>query len=314
MRFQKRAYAVLHVIEDGLSVKETAKLMKCSTRSVHRWVGDYLDTSRVDVLKDKPRSGRPRKIKEEQFFKAAAELTQVKVEQLQQVIYKMTNVKYTAAAIRIWLHRCKFAWKKPRPYYIHQASRKKVKEWQRKNVKQLKALAKRGIPVFVADEVHVHFDDNCRGKVWYYIGKPARIPYENKYWSFRYFGAYSLDGKMFVRKYSKGFTAKVFVKYLQQMYDRYGRFAIVLDNARPHTAKMVKEFCDEMGILLIFLPVGRPELSVIETIWHLLKSKHIHGQFHEDVVKLEKKIRSFLGQKFDLDIFEYLQRNVLDNQ
>ena len=168
-----------------------------------------------------------------------------------------------------------------------------------------------GIPVFICDEVHLHFNDNCRSKVWDFKGIVC-IPYKNQH-SFRFFGAYDLFSNMFPIQYEGSFTSLSFVQCLNLMHQHFGRFIILADGARAHTAKRVEKFCDEKGIELIFLSAGRSELSAIEVIGKMVNNELIHGKFHEDTKKLLFDILDYFNQRFDLNMIKYLARKVVNN-
>jgi hypothetical protein len=51
---------------------------------------------------------------------------------------------------------------------------------------------------------------------------------------------------------------------------------VVLDNARVHTSKAVKErrrYWEERGLFLFYLPAYSPELNIIEILWRELKCR-----------------------------------------
>jgi len=48
---------------------------------------------------------------------------------------------------------------------------------------------------------------------------------------------------------------------------------IILDNAKIHKAKIVKEFCQKNKIILVYLPPYSPNLNPIEFMWKDLKKK-----------------------------------------
>ncbi|KPH14778.1 transposase [Chryseobacterium sp. ERMR1:04] len=53
---------------------------------------------------------------------------------------------------------------------------------------------------------------------------------------------------------------------------------VVLDNARIHLAKKVKEripYWEQRGLFLFFLPPYSPHLNIIERLWKELKSRWI---------------------------------------
>ena len=148
--------------------------------------------------------------------------------------------------------------------------------------------------------------------VWEFKWKDARVPYVNQYESVRYFGALDSDGNLFTIQYEDNFTADMFRICLNMLYDKCGKFMIIADGAKAHTANNVKEFCEKKGIDLEILPAGRPELNAIETIWYMGKKEHVNGKFYPDRRELVSKLNEFFSQKFDIDLVKYLKRKVDD--
>ena len=147
--------------------------------------------------------------------------------------------------------------------------------------------------------------------MWARIGKQIDIPYQNYHRSIKYFGALGTNSRMFVREYHS-FTAEYFIECLSEMFKKYGRFVILVDGASSHHAESVKEFCDEKGIKLIFLPVGRPELSAIEKIWLDLKKELVYRHFYENSNEFKIKAACFFRRKFtQYGLMEYLQKDVV---
>ena len=50
-----------------------------------------------------------------------------------------------------------------------------------------------------------------------------------------------------------------------------GRILLVLDNLFSHTCEYTRRRATQLGIDLVFLPVGSPDLNPIESVWKSLK-------------------------------------------
>ena len=62
------------------------------------------------------------------------------------------------------------------------------------------------------------------------------------------------------------------MKIVRQYY-KDAPIAYLIDNAPWHKTKIVKEYCQENNITLLFLPPYAPEFNPIERVWSFLKSK-----------------------------------------
>jgi transposase len=75
---------------------------------------------------------------------------------------------------------------------------------------------------------------------------------------------------------------------------------IVLDNARAHIGKEVKEYCEKSNLELMFMPGYSPEFNAIEALWSVIKRR----------VKARLAFRKDVN--FEEEGFKNLVLNVLD--
>ena len=64
---------------------------------------------------------------------------------------------------------------------------------------------------------------------------------------------------------------KLYNKKLIKLLKNERKLNIILDNARIHIAKFVKEACELLSINLVYLPPYYPFLSPIEDVWKDVK-------------------------------------------
>ena len=72
---------------------------------------------------------------------------------------------------------------------------------------------------------------------------------------------------------SKKEDFKIFLEKLRLKYESEITIVAISDNARIHKAQIIKEYCSQNNILLVYLPPYSPQLNPIETLWRLLKKK-----------------------------------------
>ena len=84
---------------------------------------------------------------------------------------------------------------------------------------------------------------------------------------------------------------------LNQKYPLSSRLHIILDNARYHYSKVVKDWVEENDrINLVFLPVYSPELNLIERLWRFFKKNVLYNKYHENLNTFrEASIEFFQG-------------------
>lgn len=86
---------------------------------------------------------------------------------------------------------------------------------------------------------------------------------------------------------------KVFLKEIRKEYPNADTIHAILDNARYHYAKSVREKAKELKIELIFLPPYCPNLNLIERLWKFLKKKLKKNKFYDTFEKFTDAICKF---------------------
>lgn len=76
---------------------------------------------------------------------------------------------------------------------------------------------------------------------------------------------------------------------------------IILDNAKIHKAKIIREFCQKNKIILVYLPPYSPNLNPIEFMWKDLKKK-LSEYYQENVENLK-----IIGQAISDELLELRQ-------
>ena len=101
---------------------------------------------------------------------------------------------------------------------------------------------------------------------------------------------------------------------LNQKYFLSREIIIILDNARYHYSKEVREYLrGAPRIRLVFLPTYSPELNLIERLWKFFKKKVLYNKYYEDLKRFRQacihffnhidehtdELRSLLGGGFE---------------
>lgn len=88
------------------------------------------------------------------------------------------------------------------------------------------------------------------------------------------FGFMALEGQSVVQTTTQC-KKEDFLKFLEKVREKNPQavLVIILDNARIHRAKVVKEFCELNQIVLVYLPPYSPNLNPIEFSWKDVKKK-----------------------------------------
>ena len=80
------------------------------------------------------------------------------------------------------------------------------------------------------------------------------------------YGAVADDSTRLMRTYDT-FNAANFVRYLELARKKWGRVLLIMDNASQHKSKKVRRYLERTpDVMLLYLPVARPELSAVEEV------------------------------------------------
>ncbi len=105
------------------------------------------------------------------------------------------------------------------------------------------------------------------------------------------FGAVNLGTGKFIHSFSDPFDAQTFRTFLGQLLrhrSRSKRMVVILDNARYHHARLLKEFLEKhhRTLTLLFLPPYSPQLAPVERVWKLARRIATHNQHFPDLPTL----------------------------
>jgi len=82
---------------------------------------------------------------------------------------------------------------------------------------------------------------------------------------------------------------------IEQKYFLASMIYIILDNARYHYSKEVKDFLKGKKITLVFLPTYSPNLNLIERLWKFFKKKVLYNKYYENVAAFRKACIKFFS-------------------
>ncbi len=80
---------------------------------------------------------------------------------------------------------------------------------------------------------------------------------------------------------------------IEKAYPLSKSIYVILDNARYHYSKLVREFIENSKIKLVFLPSYSPNLNLIERLWKFFKKKVLYNKYHENIATFRKACIDF---------------------
>lgn len=300
-RVSERARMVL-LSARGYSVPSIAGVFECSAATVRQWLARF-ESEGVAGLRDRPRSGRPRKAD------AAARATMRReierspeeagyptgawtVPTLRQLLAEQHGVAVSPATIRRVLVAEGYRWRRPRHCLPRDpdAARKMWALYERV------VGAPAGAAILCADECDVHSLPVLRA-MWMRRGRQARVPTPGTNRKFSIFGAFEpATGRWTYRMYkSKGQLE--FANFVDRVLAAYPDRPVLLivDNASIHTAGRITGYIAARPRLqLLFLPTyAGHEQNPVEKIWWRLKGRVAANRLHASLDALGAAVRAF---------------------
>jgi len=283
----KKRVSVVEAIQNGESIETVIRVFRIKRRTLFDWLSRYRAKG-YDGLKDKPKSGRKRKVPGETMDWLYKAITRGNPNQYQFDTFLWT-LKSIAALL--WDHH-KISLSKSSvgrllkqmglspqmPIFKSYKQNKAARAAYLKAYPKIKALAKSlGATIFFVDESSLRSDCH-RGTTWGKIGETPVINDSGDRFGLNMISAVSFRGDMKFSIIDGRMNSGKFIGFLEKLYHDTGKPVIaVVDNASYHKSKEVKEFLgNHSSISLEYLPPYSPELNPDEQVWN--HAKRIIGQ------------------------------------
>lgn len=131
---KERLLLIIRVSFDKQHIKAVALELHRSRAWAYKWYKRYNDEG-LEGLRDKPRSGRPPFMDEDEIMKIRTELSTSKTgwdtKEVMDIIKKKTGVKYHDVHIRRLLHQWGFSQKMPQKRFVRRASEQERKDFKK---------------------------------------------------------------------------------------------------------------------------------------------------------------------------------------
>ena len=154
------------------------------------------------------------------------------------------------------------------------------------------------IQLWAEDEAHFQRHSSVL-RMWSPRGQQPKVITAMTRQKVGFFGAINLKtGRLLTRKAST-FDANTFGDFLRYLLRHTrGKIYLILDNARWHKARVLKDFFfqNQQCLTRIFLPPYSPELNPIERVWRITRRRITHNRYFESVEFLESSLTSYFSK------------------
>jgi transposase len=191
------------------------------------------------------------------------------------------QVLYSLSGMRDLLHRIGYEYKKPKlvPGNPDPVAQEIFAEQYEKFMQNKPA----NVEVLFADAVHPQHN-TMAAYGWIKRGEKREIPTTAGRERLNLHGAMnaeSLEVTVIESETVDDESTITLLETLEQKYPLAVTIYVILDNARYHYSKKVREYLESSRIRLVFLPSYSPNLNLIERLWKFFKKKVLYNKYYE---------------------------------
>lgn len=290
-----RAHAIL-LSAKRRTVFELAVIFGVTEATVRDWL-DRWESGGRGGLEDEPREGGP-PILNEQEQKQAIELLEQNPQQPRVVLEQLkakTGKTISRWTLRRLAHKAGLRWKRLK------RSLRKRREKERfalamEELQELKEMP--GVDLVYFDESGFSLA-GVVGYAWQPVGERLEIPISGgTRQSVQVLGFEHSDGRTHTYMHRGTVTGSTVLMAIKDFLKTVrSTTVLILDNASPHTCKLIKQHMEgwaQRSLILYFLPPYSPELNEIEHLWHKLKYQLLPASAWETIERLSGALKTAL--------------------
>lgn len=299
----------------GHSIAQVASILMIDEETLRHYRDQYMQGGVLGLLKTEFK-GSECKLDELEI--------EILVQELQSHIYLTTQsvidfvekefgVTYTQSGMRDFLHRIGYEYKKPKLVPGNpDAEAQEIFAMQYEDFMQSKSA---NIEVLFLDAVHP--EHNAMAAYgWIKRGEKREIKTNSGRERLNLHGAINAETYQVTIIESETVNGESTVTLLESIENTYPlakEIIVILDNAKYHYSKVVKEFIENSKIKLVFLPSYSPNLNLIERLWKFFKKKVLYNTYHKDISAFRESCIKFFRNINDYyDELEKLMQGEFD--
>lgn len=297
-----KAYRINAVIllGTGWSVRQVAEALLLDEDTLSNYIKKYKEGGFSNLLKTLHQGSKP--------LLNEAQISQL-CEELDRTIYLTTlsirayienkfKVKYSQSGVNNLLHQLGFTYKKPKLVPAN-ADEQAQDEFLKFYLNFMEKKQSDEI-VFFADGVHPQHN-SLPGYGWIRKGEERELKSNTGRSRFNIHGAMNAETlETTIVASESNIDQESTIKLFEQLlilYPYAKKIHIILDNAKYHYSKAVKDFVSTSRINLVYLPAYSPELNLIERLWKVFKKNVIYNKYYEKFDSFKKACLDFFGNQ-----------------
>ncbi len=304
-RIEKRkskAYRINAVIllGSGWTVKQVSEALLLDEDTLSNYIKKYKEGGFYNLLKTLHQGSKPL-LNQAQISQLCEELdrtTYLTTLSIRAFIEEAFGIKYSQSGATNLLHQLGFTYKKPKLVPAN-ADEQAQDEFIKFYLDFMEKKPSDEI-VFFADGVHPQHN-SLPGYGWIRKGEDRELKSNTGRSRFNIHGA--MNAETFETtiiasesNIDQESTITLF-KQLLILYPTAKKIHVILDNAKYHYSKAVRDFASTNKINLVYLPTYSPELNLIERLWKVFKKNVIYNKYYEKFDSFKKACLDFFGNQ-----------------
>ena len=199
-------------------------------------------------------------------------------------VKKTFDVEYTLSGMRDLLHRLGYEFKKPK-LVPGNPDRAAIEEFAEYYEAFMETKAS-DVEVLFIDAVHPEHN-TMAAYGWIKKGQKRRLQTNSGRQRLNLHGAINVETMEVTVLESDSINRDSTMQLLSMLDKRYEHakeVIVILDNARYHYSKEVKDLVEQSPRLrLVYLPAYAPELNLIERVWKYFKKQVLYNKYYENI-------------------------------
>lgn len=164
---------------------------------------------------------------------------------------------------------------------------------------ELETFSENGLlDLYYGDESGVGLEP-CVPYAWQFADEQVSMP-TGRGAGINCFGLFTRSNKSVIAVSENSITANFVVEQLERLSFSIRQITVVvLDNARIHTGKQMRErigYWQQRGLFIFYLPTYSPHLNIAETVWRKLKYEWLAASDYQDGQRLRYSVKQILNE------------------
>lgn len=312
-KIRERAHCIL-MSANGKCVNQISEVLDYSRQTICKWINNF-KLRGTDSFADNHRSGRPRKLNDENQLLAASLILEEprSLKSVLSILSKETGVKISLKTIKRLLKEYGLSWKRIKKRLKSRRNEKAFRSAKKEIEMLIDQAKKEKINLFFYDESGVSLIPSVP-YAWQFKGKENDLELP----SFRgknlnIAGFLGHDHSFFSYVFEESINSNAVIGCIDEFSEQISKKTyLILDNAPTHQSDDFHEKIDEWqkkGLIIKFLPTYSPELNKIEILWRFIKYKWIKLDSYQCFNKLKENLLYILknvGSKYKIN-FSFLK-------